>query len=101
MSDSDERSKIEEETLEAVRQLTPEVARLLEGQTLLEGPASVQLMFRVEDAATPQEAVEMTIRRIAHVGLDSFTFVVTDSATGDDYFVRAGQLIELSTLEEG
>jgi len=100
MSDSDERPNLDEMTLEAVRDLAQEVEELkAQGHVLLSGPASVQLLIKVEDAATPEEAVERVIRKIAHVGLDTFTFAVTDMLSGEDYFVQAGQVVGLDEVQ--
>lgn len=100
MSDSDERPDLDESAQEVLR----EIGQIVEdakaqGQVLLSGPATVQLMVKVEDALTPQEAVELVIRQIAHIGLDAFTFAVTDPLSDDDYYVRGGQLIGLDELE--
>jgi len=107
MSDSDTRS--EETTAEttddrvraAIDDLIPTVQAVndLGTTVLLTGPATVQLLLQVEDAATPQEAVETTMRHIAHVGLDTFTFAVTDMLTGESHYVKAGQLVDLDDLE--
>lgn len=99
MSDSDARPGIDEHTREAMRDLADIVQEVqAHGQPLLSGPASVQLILKVEEATTPQEAVAMVIRKIAHVGLDTFTFAVTDMMTGMDYFVQAGQLFDLDEV---
>jgi len=100
MADSDAGSGIDEPTREAMRDLADVVKEAAARQPLLSGPASVQLAIKVEDARTPQEAVEMVIRKIAHVGLDTFTFAVTDMMSGTDHFVQAGQLFDLGEVQD-
>lgn len=100
MADSDDRPDVDELTMEAVREIGMDVEEAkARGEVFLSGPASVQLMIRVEEAQTPQEAVELVIRRIAHIGLDTFTFAVTDMLSGDEHFVQAGQLFNLDDVQ--
>jgi hypothetical protein len=100
MADSDGHPDAEELTRQALADLVLDVEEAkASGAVLLNGPASVQLNILVEDATTPQEAVEIVIRRIAHVGLDTFTFAVTDLESGHDHFVRAGQLFGLDEVQ--
>lgn len=82
-------------------ELSAEVEQLLrQGETLLTGPCSVELMIRVEDAATPLEAVDGMIGRIAHHGMATMMFAVTDMLTGDTHFVQNGQLLNLEEVQE-
>lgn len=97
--DSDGQRESDEEVREVIRLMSPEVERLLGGHQLLTGPASVQLMVQVEEALSPQEAVEFMIHRIVHGGFDIFTFAVTDMLTGDEYFVRGGELLTLAEVQ--
>ena len=100
MSGSDDRPDVEALTLAAIADLAQDVEALqAQGQVLLSGPATVQFVVRVDDGATPQEAVEKVIRKIANVGLDTFTFGVTDMLTGEEHFVKAGQLVSLDDLQ--
>jgi threonine aldolase len=95
MQDSDDRPDLDDEGVAmALREATEA------GEVLLEGAASVQLVIGIADAMTPIEAVEAVIRRIAHVGLDSFTFAVTDNSSGESHFVRAGRLVSLEEMRE-
>jgi hypothetical protein len=97
MSDSDERPDRDDPTMEALRREIVEAEA--RGEVVLSGPVTVQLMVRVEDALTPQEAVELVLRRWAHAGADAFTFAVSDPATGEDYFVQAGRLLDLDEVQ--
>lgn len=73
---------------------------LRQGAVMLKGDVvSVQLYATVEDAQTPQEAVDRFIRMITHAGFDSFYFAVTDQEAGETHYVRAGQLLNLGEIE--
>lgn len=82
-------------------ELSAEVEQLLrQGEALLTGPCSVELMIRVEDAATPLEAVNGMIGRIAHHGMATMMFAVTDMLSGETYFVQNGQLLSLEEVQQ-
>lgn len=92
MSDSDKRLKMVEAVTGSVVEM--KVSRD-SGLRLLTGPAKVQLVVTAEDAATPEEAVEIVIRDLLRRGLDAYSFAVTDMETGEHYIVRAGEILSL------
>lgn len=96
MSDSDERQDLNE-MFEGMESTLAEAERL--GIPLLTGPASVQLVIRAEDAATPQEAVDMVTRQVMRFGFNHLMFRVTDIEAGHEYFVRAGEIHTRESLE--
>lgn len=102
-SDADERPEqtTEDRVREAVEDLIPTVKAVNDlGTALLTGPATVEVILHIEDAATPQEAAEFMVRHIAHVGLDAFTIAVTDQLTGDNYYVKGGKLVTLDEVTQ-
>lgn len=96
MSDSETRQELPEEVREAIAGLEPALAELLtEGQgDLLSGPSTVTLTLLVPQAATPQEAVDLAIRRLTYLGTNRFVWVVTDDLTNEEYFVQGGQVLD-------
>ena len=97
----DELLSLQERVREAVETLQPEIDSLLaEGQTVLTGPATVSLALGVEGALTPQEAVDIMIRNLIYRGANSFVWAVTDELTGEDYFVREGEILDEDAVEE-
>lgn len=73
-------------------------ADLRRGVPMLSGPCVVSLSLDVEEAATPMEAVGKVVQHLARAGLDSVYFAVLDRSTGEEYAVRAGQLIPIAQV---
>lgn len=89
------------EVAAVVETMSHEVEDLLRrGEVLLSGPASVQLYLEVEDAGTPVEAADKAISYIARNGFNSVYLAVTDKSSGEDYYVKAGQLVPLGLVED-
>jgi hypothetical protein len=70
------------------------------GIKLLTGAATVQLVVTAVDVATPQEAVDVVVRDLFRQGINAFTFVVTDTETGEHFFVQDGRLITTREARE-
>lgn len=73
-------------------------AELRRGVKMLSGPAVVTLALDVEEAATPMEAVDKAVHHLARAGFDSVYFAVTDRSSGEEYYVRAGQLVPMAQI---
>lgn len=101
MSDSDERPNQDETSQDETNPMADAAADLAEiarraresGQALLTGSASVTFGISIEDALTPEEAVDKTMSYIARHGMLTMLFNVLDRETGEEYFVRAGRIL--------
>lgn len=95
MSDSDARPEPTDERLDAVIADLAEIAKKARenGAALLTGPASVQFMSRVDDALTPEEAVDRVINGVGRIGFNAFVFAVTDMLTGESFYIQGGKLL--------
>ena len=102
MSDSDslekERAQVRKmmQDIDQMEDVLAEAKRL--GIEILSGPVSVELAIKVEDADTPQEAVEMVQRQIMRHGFEYLVFRVHDIEAGEDYFVRGDKLLSREAM---
>lgn len=67
----------------------------LEGVPLLDGKCTVSLHFEIDGALTPLDAVQDVTNQVMRGGLASWTWLVRDEESGEQYAVQDGRMVSL------